>query len=101
MARRWTGSATFCSAILLFSEMRDLPPEAQRITDHLRTLLAAAGLTRHKAAIWGDILVDHAHGAAIAVALGTLSALPVPNPIPEVGYRAGLATLLAALSRDG
>ncbi|MDF0732072.1 TetR family transcriptional regulator [Pseudomonas entomophila] len=52
--------------LALFGEPQAFAGAPQRITERLTTLLAA--LT-DEAALWRDILVDHAHGCGIAVAM--------------------------------
>ncbi len=70
--------------IALFRTPGPLPTQAQRITDTLENLLAQSGLTGQNALLWRDILIDWAHGAALAqspdsAALDTL--LAALNPL--------------------
>jgi AcrR family transcriptional regulator len=52
--------------LALFRIPGPLPPQAQRITDTLETLLREAGLPAPAARLWRDILIDWAHGMALA-----------------------------------
>lgn len=52
--------------LALFRIAGPLPREAQRITDSLHAALAAGGLTPEQATLWRDILIDWAHGMALA-----------------------------------
>ncbi len=52
--------------LALFRIAGPLPPQAQRITDALETLLGEAGLAAPAARLWRDILIDWAHGMALA-----------------------------------
>lgn len=70
--------------LALFRIPGPLPPQAQRITDTLESLLLGTGLAAPKARLWRDILIDWAHGAALAQS-------------PD---SAALDTLLAALTRE-
>jgi AcrR family transcriptional regulator len=70
--------------LALFRTQGTLPPQAQRITDALEALLLDTGLSAGNARLWRDILIDWAHGAALAQS-------------PD---SAALDTLLAALSRE-
>ncbi len=70
--------------LALFRIQGPLPTEARRITDALEALLVTTGLTAQKARLWRDILIDWAHGAALAQS-------------PD---SAALDTLLAALTRE-
>jgi AcrR family transcriptional regulator len=70
--------------LALFRIPGPLPLQAQRITDTLQTLLHDTGLPTPKARLWRDILIDWAHGAALAQS-------------PD---SAALNTLLAALTRE-
>jgi len=54
--------------LALFRIAGPLPPEAQRITDRLPTLLGRQGLPDATATLWRDILIDWAHGMALAQA---------------------------------
>ena len=53
--------------LALFRIPGPLPAEAQRITDRLETLLRQT-LTETTATLWRDILIDWAHGMALAQA---------------------------------
>jgi AcrR family transcriptional regulator len=70
--------------LALFRIQGPLPSEAQRITDTLEALLLGTGLAAPKARLWRDILIDWAHGAALAQS-------------PD---SAALDTLLAALNPE-
>ena len=52
--------------LALFRIAGPLPPQAQRITDALETLLGETGLAAPAARLWRDILIDWAHGMALA-----------------------------------
>lgn len=52
--------------LALFRIAGPLPREAQRITDTLATLLLARTQDAAKARVWRDILIDWAHGMALA-----------------------------------
>ena len=52
--------------LALFRASGPLPREAQRITDTLETLLLAQTARPPMARIWRDILIDWAHGMALA-----------------------------------
>jgi AcrR family transcriptional regulator len=52
--------------LALFRIAGPLPPQAQRITDALETLLGEMGLAAPAARLWRDILIDWAHGMALA-----------------------------------
>lgn len=52
--------------LALFRIAGPLPPQAQRITEALETLLGEAGLAAPAARLWRDILIDWAHGMALA-----------------------------------
>jgi AcrR family transcriptional regulator len=52
--------------LALFRIPGPLPTEAQRLTKRLHALLLQHGLTDHNATLWGDILIDWAHGMALA-----------------------------------
>lgn len=52
--------------LALFRVAAPLPKEAQRITDRLHALLRAQGLPDATATLWRDILIDWAHGMALA-----------------------------------
>lgn len=72
--------------LALFRIAGPLPQQAQRITDALHAALLAHGLTTAQATLWRDILVDWAHGMALAqspadptTALETLLAAITPG----------------------
>jgi AcrR family transcriptional regulator len=52
--------------LALFRIPGPLPPQAQRITDALETLLTETGLDAPAARLWRNILIDWAHGMALA-----------------------------------
>jgi AcrR family transcriptional regulator len=52
--------------LALFRIAGPLPPQAQRITDALETLLGETGLAAPAVRLWRDILIDWAHGMALA-----------------------------------
>ena len=52
--------------LALFRIPGPLPPQAHRITDMLESLLRESGLSAPAARLWRDILIDWAHGIALA-----------------------------------
>lgn len=52
--------------LALFRIPGPLPPQAQHITEALETLLDETGLAAPNARLWRDILIDWAHGMALA-----------------------------------
>jgi AcrR family transcriptional regulator len=79
--------------ISFFSQQEARSAEAQRITAELTGLLEQTGLSPQEAQMTRDILVDHAHGHAISIALARAGADPTAD------YRGTIRFLLGRLIR--
>ena len=60
-------------SISIFEDPDGFSEEVQKITNHLRMLLAETELSKSRNEMWLDILVDFTHGSSIATALNQLS----------------------------
>lgn len=75
--------------ISFFSQQDARSAEAQRITAQLASLLEQAGLSPQEAQMTRDILVDHAHGHAISIALARAGADPTADYRGTIGFLLG------------
>ena len=78
-----------------------LPAEARRITETLISLLRESGLSSERALRWAYVLIDYAHGAALAIAAQSVDDGPREdeNPAEPDGFELGLGELMDALRR--
>ncbi|HEY8575233.1 MAG TPA: TetR/AcrR family transcriptional regulator [Devosia sp.] len=84
--------------LAIFSRPSVFPGHARRITSDLNKLLEEAGLSPDRSQLWGHILVDYTHGAALAVALaGEHNLSQSPSPNTGDSFDDGLNELLKAL----
>jgi AcrR family transcriptional regulator len=83
--------------LLIFNGPEVFPLQAQRITDDIVRLLADAGLTQSKAALWLGILVDFTHGAAIATAMAAQGETMGSNSDAGTYFAEALAELLRSI----
>ncbi|MFS8056104.1 helix-turn-helix domain containing protein [Rhizobium sp. BR 317] len=86
--------------LAIFARPALFPAEARRITETLISLLRESGLSSEQALRWAYVLIDYAHGAALAMAAQSVGEqLEDGNAAGPHGFELGLAELLDALRR--
>ena len=85
--------------LAIFARPVLFPAEARRITETLISLLREAGLSSERALRWAYLLIDYAHGAALAIAAQSVDdGFPKDgNAAALDGFKLGLDELLYAL----
>ena len=86
--------------LAIFARPAVFPDHARRITNDLAELLRERSLSSQRALLWTHILVDYAHGAALAVASEEEGGGRPPPDEPTLSdFEIGLAELLDVVER--